>query len=261
MTTERICLVGFDQAESDELARLLPTECVAYEMLPRILLQGGRLSVLSPNATRMLPVSRVVFHGIFEHDSPFLSALALWGGPCFPSPLPMVDCRPRLSCLARAVRLSRFAAPARGFVSAHIDYRTEGDAVAKWGDWHCGENKERFRGVWNSGEPCLVEPFFAGEAIRVMIVGRHTWQIRMTGSDWKKSVHGPGAEIMDQDADLVADTRAIKDGLGLDLIANDYMVSETSKHLLEVNHIPSLTCCLGLWEGYLETVVPWCKGE
>ena len=47
-----------DAAESDELARLLPAECVAFEMLPRILLRGGRLSVLSPDATRLLPVTR-----------------------------------------------------------------------------------------------------------------------------------------------------------------------------------------------------------
>ena len=38
-------------------------------------------------------------------------------------------------------------------------YDADGDAVAKWGNWHCGENKERFNGSWTATEPTLFEPF------------------------------------------------------------------------------------------------------
>ncbi|WP_020470913.1 hypothetical protein [Zavarzinella formosa] len=62
---------------------------------------------------------------------------------------------------------------------------------------------------------------------------------------------------MPLDEQLEADTRHIQRGMGLDLIANDYMVTPTGKHLLEVNHIPSVTCFPELWAAYRDTVVGW----
>ena len=59
------------------------------------------------------------------------------------------------------------------------------------------------------------------------------------------------------DPELVADTQTIRHGLGLDIIANDYMVSEGGPYLLEVNHIPSVTCLPELWREYLEVVNAW----
>src|SRR5262249_10208035 len=131
--------------------------------------------------------------------------------------------------------------------------------VAKWGNWHCGEDKVRFTSRWVSDEPCLIEPFLQGEAVRVVILGDRAWQIRLAGEGWLKSVHGRGAAFMEADAELVADARAVQAGLGLDIIANDYIVGEAGKHLLEVNHIPSVTCFPELWEAYAELVVEWAK--
>ena len=253
---ERILLVGFDAAEAAALAGQLGVECVCHEMLPRIVVERGQLFVESPRSARYLRVSRVVFHGIFEHDLEFLAGLALWGGPCFPNPTAMMDCRLRLPCLVHALRFTRFGGP-RGFASAGAEYDTDGESVAKWGNWHCGENKERFTGRWTAAEPTLFEPFVAGEAVRVIILGERAHQIRLTGTDWRKSVHGAGAAFMDADPELVADTRAIQRGMGLDIIANDYMVSETDRYLLEVNHIPSVTCFPELWQEYLGVVVGW----
>ena len=54
--------------------------------------------------------------------------------------------------------------------------------MARWGNRHCGDNKEKF---------------VAGEAVRVVILGEAR-QIRMTGAGWLKSVHGSGAEFMPQ---------------------------------------------------------------
>lgn len=254
---ERICLIGFDAPEAAALARALPVECVALEMLPRIVVERGRLFVEAPRSGRYLSISRVVFHGIFEHDLEFLAGLALWGGPCFPNPAAMMDCRLRLPCLVRAFRYTRFGGPPRGYVSPGAEYEADVESVAKWGNWHCGENKERFTGTWKAVEAILVEPFIEGEAVRVVALGEKVRQIRMTGKDWLKSVHGSGAETMTPDPELIADTIAVKHGLGLDVIANDYMVSPGTKYLLEVNHIPSVTCFPELWQDYLEVVVNW----
>ncbi len=253
---DRILLIGFDAPEAAELAARLPFECVKHESLPRIVVEGGQLFVESPRSAGYLRIARVVFHGIFEHDLEFLAGLALWGGPCFPNPTAMMDCRLRLPCLVRALKHTRFGGEPRGFASADAEYRAETESVAKWGNWHCGENKERFTGAWSAKEPTLFEPFIAGEAVRVVIVGEPR-QIRLTGNGWLKSVHGPGAAFMPADPELVADTQAIQRGLGLDLIANDYMVSPTGPYLLEVNHIPSVTCFPELWQEYVEVIVRW----
>jgi hypothetical protein len=226
-------------------------------MPPRVPGRDGRLFVEAPEGIRLLPVARVVFHGIFEDDLDLLAALALWGGPCYPGPLALLDCRLRLPCLARALRLTRFGAPPRGYASGGVEYPAEAEQVAKWGNWHCGENKARFTGRWVNDEPCLIEPFLPGEAVRVVILGDRAWQIRLAGEGWLKSVHGPGAALMEADPELVADTRAVQAGLRLTLLANDYMVTAAGKHLLEVNHIPSVTCFPELWQAYEELVVNW----
>jgi len=254
---QRICLIGFDASEATELSALLPFECIAHEMLPRIVVERGQLFVESPRITRYLRVSHVVFHGIFEHDLEFLAGLAIWGGPCFPNPVAMMDCRLRLPCLVHALRFSKFGGPPRGFASTGGEFSADVETVAKWGNWHCGENKERFTGQWEAQEPTLFEPFVKGEAVRVIILGVEARQIRLAGNSWLKSVHGEGAQFMTPDLALVDDTRAIQRGLGLDIIANDYMIGESGPYLLEVNHIPSVTCFPDLWREYLEIVGKW----
>ncbi len=253
---ERILLIGFDASESAELAERLPYECVSHEMLPRIVVERGQLFVVSSTSERYLRVSRVVFHGIFEHDLEFLAGLALWGGLCFPNPTAMMNCRLRLPCLVHALKFTKFGGEPRGFASTYGNYTAEKESVAKWGNWHCGENKVRFNGEWVAQEPTLIEPFVVGDAVRLLIIGEPR-QIRLTGTGWLKSVHGDGANFMPADPALVEDTRAIQQGLGLDIIANDYMLSESGPYLLEVNHIPSVTCFPELWQEYVNVVAEW----
>lgn len=253
---ERILLIGFDAPDAETLAKRLPFECISHEMLPKIVVERGQLFTQSPRNAQYLRVSRVVFHGIFEQDLDFLAGLALWGGPCFPNPVAMMDCRLRLPCLVRALKFTRFGGETRGFASTYSEYAAEGESVAKWGNWHCGENKERFTGTWTAKEATLFEPFIGGEAVRLVIVGEPR-QIRLTGEGWLKSVHGSGAAFMPADPELVADTQAIQRGLGLDIIANDYMLSSSGPYLLEVNHIPSVNCFPELWQEYVEVVTQW----
>src|ERR1700722_13482907 len=146
---DRILLIGFDESEAAALSERLSLPCISHEMLPKIVVKGGQLFVESPERVRYLPVSRVVFHGIFEHDLEFLAGLALWRGPCFPNPTAMMDCRLRLPCLVHALRFTRFGGQ-RGFASPDATYKSDSESVAKWGNWHCGENKERFTGSWSA---------------------------------------------------------------------------------------------------------------
>src|SRR3954451_7669590 len=142
---DRLLIVGLDEPEVVALRERLSGPIVQAEMLPRIQLRRGRLFVESPDADgRFLAVHRVVFHGIFEDDLPFLTALALWGGPCLPCGRGMMDCRQRLPCLVRALAVTRFGVLPRGYADRGTTYPGGADTVAKWGEWHCGENKARF---------------------------------------------------------------------------------------------------------------------
>jgi hypothetical protein len=252
-----VLLVGFDADQSRVLSSRLNRSTIAFEMLPRLLLKNGVLTVQSPETGDYLAIDRVVFHGIFEEDIEFLSAIALWNGPCFPNPLAMIRCRLRLPCLVEALRHTRFGGT-RGFASKHATYRATTTSVAKWGNWHCGDNKAQFHGDYLAKEPTLIEPFIEGEAVRIIVV-KEPRQIRMAGKNWLKSVHGSGAEFTAADPELVADTLAIQKGMGLDILANDYMIGKEGPYLLEVNHIPSVDCLPGLWDEYVERIVEWSR--
>jgi hypothetical protein len=260
--SERIALIGFDSNEAKVLSSKLSSPAVAWDLLPRIRVIDGRLEIESPDRFIFMEVSKVIFHGIFEHDLDFFAGLALWGGPCFPNPVAMMDCRLRLPCLVKALRLTRFGGQ-RGFASPKVEYPAVGDRVAKWGNWHCGENKQRIDGAYLTNEATLFEPFVEGEAVRVIIFGQNgvARQARMTGRDWKKSIHGEGAIFMPLDPALEADTREIQRGLDMDIIANDYISGPNGNYLLEVNHIPNVTVFPELWSDYIQTVTEWANRD
>jgi hypothetical protein len=170
----------------------------------------------------------------------------------------MLDCRPRIPNLTRALRVTRFGSLTRGYGDAGVTYSATGPTVAKWGEWHCGENKELFTGDWLCREPTLFEPFVDGEAVRVQLIGDRAWQVRLAGDGWKKSIHGPGAASTAPDPALVEDTRRLRDHFDLPVIAVDYIVArDGTPHLLEVNHIPNVTEFADMRAAYLDFVVGW----
>jgi hypothetical protein len=256
--TDRLCLIGLDEPESTAIRGGLSTRVIAHETLPRVMVKDGTLLVEAPGAIYFVPVTKVVFHGIFEDDFDAITALALWDGPCLPNARAMMDCRLKIPCLVRALQYTRFGSPRRGYAAPGAAFESERDSVAKWGNWHCGENKARFAGRWSSGSPCLIEDFLPGQAVRVVLIGDQAWQIRLDGEGWLKSIHGPRAEFMDLDPELLDDARRIGLGFGLEILANDYIVGDDgSKHLLEVNHIPNVTRFPEIWEAYRAHVVRW----
>jgi D-alanine-D-alanine ligase-like ATP-grasp enzyme len=63
---------------------------------------------------------------------------------------------------------------------------------------------------------------------------------------------------MDIDPELAEDTEQVRRGFGLEIIANDYIVTENgARHLLEVNHIPNVTRFPEMWKSYCDFVVDW----
>ena len=258
---EPLLIVGLDERETSEIRQRLGQPTLAFENLPRIRGDRGRLLVEHPNFMDLfVPVERVVYHAIFEDDADFLAALALWGGPCLPAARGMMDLRRRLPGLVRALAVTRFGGTARGYADRDTIVPVDRPTVAKWGNWHCGEDKARFDGVWTASVPTLFEDFIAGEAVRVMLIGELSWQIRMTGRDWLKSIHDSGAAFMAPDPELVADAHRLADHFGLIAAGIDYMVADDgTRHLLEVNHIPNVTLFPEIRLAYLDLVIRWAR--
>ena len=260
MQKKRILIVGLDPADSDIIKnKLLDFLVVAYDALPRIRLSEGVLLVESPwHPDKYLPVDKVIFHGIFENDYDFITLLAMWNGQCLPNPLGMMDCRLRHAGLVRALRVTKFGNVPRGMCITAEKWVSDKEIVAKWGNWHCGENKHKFIGEWNSEESTTFEPFFKGEAVRIMLMGDKAWQIHLTGDDWLKSIHHHQAGDMPIDAELLADTKKLAAHFGLEMLGVDYMVNENGEKLfLEVNHIPNVTVFPFVNDAFVDFAVEW----
>lgn len=258
--SRRICFIGLDQPQNDWFRARIEPPIVCYETLPKIVVRDGQLLVEALSGFGYRPVSDVVFHGIFADDHDLIAGLALWGGRCLPDARAMMDCRLKLPCLVRALQVSQFAAPNRGFVSAGATFTTDQPRVAKWGNFHCGENKQVFDGQWQAEEAAIVEPFLAGDAVRVVVIGERAWQIKLEGDGWLKSIHHPTAQLIEADPSLVSDTRQVAKALGLEIAANDYIVTPDGQpHLLEVNHIPNVTRFPEIWEAYSQYVAEWVR--
>ncbi len=259
---ERLCIVGLEESEYSEIQQRVEKPLIAHVGLPRIVVDGEQLLVERRQGPGFLPVSRVIFHGIYEEDLDFIAALALWGGPCLPNARAMMSCRLKLPCLIRALDFTRYRMPSRGYAGPDAPFRSDGERVAKWGNWHCGENKERFSDIWRGPEPCLIEPFIEGISVRVVIIGEQVFQIGLDGIDWRKSIHDDRATLMEPDEALVSDTMAVQSGFGLEVIANDYIVTpDGERYLLEVNHIPNVTRFSEIWAAYRDFAVTWVGKE
>jgi len=246
---EFVLVVGLDEAEATSIAARLDQPVIAHAILSKIIVKDGQLWSELPNSPRMIPASKVIFQRIFEDDFDFMAGLALWGGACLPNPRALMDCRLKLPCLVRALQYTHFGSPSRGYPYTHFESDVE--RVATWGNWHGGEHKDRFTGTWTGENASVIDYFLKGQAVRVVMIGDQAWQIKLVGDSWLKSAQHAAA-FMALDSGLLEDTRAIRDGFGLEIVGNDYMVGDdVTNHLLEVNHSPNVTRFPELWDAYL----------
>lgn len=262
----RLLLIGLDEAEYKDIKNRIDGKVAWYPDLPQVKLEQGTLLVERPNVLNAyLPVDQVIFHGIFEDDYDLLTALALWDGPCLPNALGLLDCRRRIPGLARAVEVSRYRAMRRGFGYGNQRIKTSpGASVAKWGLWHCGEDKALIEeetesgDSWVCGEPTVVEPFITGEAVRIALIGEKYWQIHLDGAGWVKSIHSPESRFMDVDQRLLEDARRLARHFRLEMAGVDYMIDEEGEpHLLEVNHAPNVTVFSEIREAFIDLAEAW----
>ncbi|QJW93818.1 hypothetical protein [Frigoriglobus tundricola] len=259
MSHELVGLIGLDREEVTELKARVECRLVSFDMMPKVQLRDQHLYLARFGTWDWVgPVTKVVFHGIFEDDLPGIAALALWGGQCLPSASGLLDCRPRIANMARVRRVSRFATLPRSYTDAETTFRTDTPSVAKWGEWHCGVGKERFTGEWTAQEPSLIEPFIEGEAVRVTAIGDTLFQLRLGGDDWKKSIHHAGADFVPLNSDLAADMRHLRDHFDLAVCAADYIIAaDGNPHLLELNHVPNVTQFPAIRSAYLDLAAQW----
>lgn len=259
---KRVLIVGLEPLETTEILEKIDCLTVVYEYLPKIKLVEGILWVESKtHPDKFLKIDKVIYHGIFDDDFDFITLLALWGGECLPDATGMMDCRLRHSGLVRALKATKFGVLPRGMSLEAQEWHAERLTVAKWSNWHCGENKAKFEGNWQApNEIALYEPFITGEAVRIVLVGEQAWQIRLTGDDWLKSIHHQNAAEMSIDNDLLEDAKNLGQYFNLKTVGIDYMVTpDHQKYLLEVNHIPNVTVFSFVREAYINYVVNWCK--
>lgn len=261
MDKKRVLIVGLEESEILIIKQNLGFEylLVHYDILPKIQLIEGDLFVESPSVqNKYLSVDMVVFHGIFSDDFDFITLLALWNGPCLPNAKGMMDLRQRIPGLVRALSVSKFSGIKRGMIIGEEEYFAESEVVAKWGIWHCGEDKNKFAGNWKSQETSVIEEFISGEAVRIMIMGDQYWQIKLTGDNWLKSIHHEDSKEMQLDDELLSDSQNIAKHFNLQMVGVDYMIGSNGKrYLLEVNHIPNVTVFPFINEAFLEFSEKW----
>ncbi len=257
MTHNRIAVIGLHEQEYKFIREHFEGLIIWHQSVPKIKVVNEILYVENAHGVGMLPVDKIIYHGIFENDLDFISGLALWNGPCFPNAYGMLECRLKIPCLVKAMKYSKFKSP-RGFISEGAYINTETDLVAKWGNWHCGENKHKFTGSWESSENAVLETYFEGEAVRILNIGERSWQIKLEGETWLKSIHPDNVKLMEIDPELLEDTLALKGKIGMDIIGNDYIIQKDgTKHLLEINHIPDITRFEEVRLHFLNTVIEW----
>lgn len=254
---KRICIIGLNREVVDQIKQNFFGSVIHHDFIPKIIVSKGILYVERSKGPGMLPVDKVIFHGIFENDFDLITGLSIWGGDCFPNAFAMMNCRLKLPCLARALNVSNFSSQ-RGFISPDTTINSTDITVSKWGNWHCGENKHKFKGEWKSTEASVLEPFYEGDSVRIVSIGEVNLQIKLEGSSWLKSIHDESAHFMPINPVLLEDTLKIKKAFGMNMIANDYIVgTDGTIHLLEVNHIPNVDRFEKLRSIYIEEVVKW----
>jgi hypothetical protein len=197
----------------------------------------------------------VVFYGYFDDAGAARRGLALGSTPTFPDVGKTLPLDERAVALMLALR-AEGRLPARGFVPRGVSVTVDREHVIKWGNRHCGEDKERVLGLVQVANDAVIEPFVTGRSVRILVVGERAWQLEYESADWRKNV-GSTVTIVEAAPDLVARARQTTTRLGLDVAGVDYIVSEGEATLLEVNAYPGLDDVPGAAEELLSMAQTW----
>lgn len=107
-----LCIIGLERKFSTVVAnsfREVMSWCmICFQSI--FVSPNEKLFIEKSNGAGFVLIDIVVYHGIFENDFDFLTALSFWGGPCLPNSFGM-NCRLKLPCLSRASRITSFCGP------------------------------------------------------------------------------------------------------------------------------------------------------
>ena len=96
------------------------------------------------------------------------------------------------------------------------------------------------------------------KAVRIVLVNQRTWQVRIAGDGWPKSIHHPDAAFVPIDPELLDKSQRLAAHCDLETVGSDDMVAaDGTRHLLEVNHVPQVTVLGEVRLSILDLVVDW----
>jgi hypothetical protein len=251
--------IGLDSELVQRVRQVFDARVVAYPAVPRLYSLDGQVRVESASvAGRWLEPAGVIFYGYFEDAGPARRALALASTPTFPDVRSTLPLDERAMALALSLR-AEGGRQRRGFVPRGLSVRVDREHVVKWGNRHCGEDKERVTGVVELAHDAVIEPFVEGRSVRVLLVGERAWQLEYASDDWRKNVRAT-VSVVEADAELVARARQTTTRLGLALAGVDYIVNEEGATLLEVNAYPGLEDVPAAVDAFVEMAGAWWSG-
>ncbi|MEL7433046.1 MAG: hypothetical protein AAFN11_03790 [Chloroflexota bacterium] len=76
--TEYVALVGLEENEAEAIRARITQPVVSHVILPSVMVKDGDLYIESNGRPPYVKVSKLVFHGIYDDDLDFISALNLW---------------------------------------------------------------------------------------------------------------------------------------------------------------------------------------
>ncbi len=251
--------VGLDADVVEQLRGRVDARLVAYPAVPRLYSVDGRVLVESASVVgRWLEPRGVVFYGYFDDAGPARRALALGATPTLPDVRATLPLDERAMALMLAARADE-PGPGRGFVPRGTPLKVDREHVVKWGNRHCGEDKERVTGSVEMASDAVIEPFVEGRSVRVLIVGERAWQLHYESADWRKNVRATVTTV-EEDARLVARARRTTEKLGLAIAGVDYIVNEEGAVLLEVNAYPGFEDMPEARDAFVEMAASWWDG-
>ena len=259
-----VALIGLEREEITELKSRCDARFIGFEMMPKVQLRDHQLYLAQ--TVRHVGLERIGREG---HLPRHLRGRLAWPRGTRSLGRAMStehDCHARLppACHWPRPRAPGIAVlcpcPVRTPTSGRPS-TPKTPSVAKWGLLgNRGEGKERFAEEWQKKESTLIEPFLAGDAVRVTAIGDTLFQLRLGGDDWKKSIHHAQRRISCRSTHrsrrmVRPDARSTSTS---PCARRDYILApDGTPHLLELNHVPNVTQFPEIRAAYLDLAARW----
>lgn len=177
-------------------------------------------------------------HDIALHNQGVLARSSI---PCWPDPAALLAVSDRHAAMARCLAAGLVEHPvvqARWSREPLLPF----PYVLKVGNEHRGEGKYLIRRAedivrWDG--IATMEPFFDGESVRVLLLGDHTFGVRIRNEgSWIKNAPGASLEPWDPDPAVVDHARRAMRLFNLEIAGVDYVIDRSGPRFIELNPFP-----------------------